>query len=148
MVRQSYVEDWPDAGVALDVPGQVSKVKVRKVRLALPALKDVPGTAAFRPGRLVINFELVDDDRPEVVLKKFDPPFELRVRYTRADWKRAEAAKQALTLAYWDGKTWVPFTPKKHGFELQPDRDEDPSTGGVGYARISDWDDPAVGWGP
>ena len=146
MVLQSTVEDWPDAGVAVQVPDQKNKVKVRKVRLALPALRDMPGGPDFRPGRLVINFELVDDDHPDVVLAEFDPPFELRVRYTQADLKRAKAAEQPLTLAFWDGKSWVPFTQKKHGFELQPD--SGPGAGGVGYARISRWGDPAVGWGP
>jgi len=148
MVLQSDLEDWSDAGVSVDVPEQHSKVKVRKVRRRLPSRTAVPSSPTFHLGRMVINFELVDDDYPDTTLTKFDPRFELRVRYTRNDWKRAEAAGQTPTLAFWNGKTWAPFTKEKHGFELRPDSNTDPAAGGAGYARISDWDDPAVGWGP
>ncbi len=146
MRKQSYVEDWPDEGVAVDVPPQKSRVRVRKVKLPLLTERDMPARGDFRPGRLVINFELVDDDAPDTVLTEFDPPFELRVRYTQADLDRAAAANRPLRLAFWDGSDWVVFTPEKHGFELQPD--EKPGRGGIGFARIARWSDPAVGWGP
>jgi hypothetical protein len=146
MVLQSDFEDWPDVGVSVHVPDQKSGIRVRKVRLELPPLRDMPGGPDFQPGRLVVNFELVDDDKPSMVLTEFEPPVELRVRYTRDDLDRARAAEQPLTLAFWDGKVWVPFTRKKHDFELQPY--PEPGTGGIGFARISRWGDPAVGWGP
>ena len=146
MVMQSEIEDWPEEGVSVVVPEQKSGVKVRKDKLKLPPLRDMPGNPDFKPGRVVINFELVDDDAPGTVLAEFDPPFELRVRYTHADLNRARKVGRPLTLAFWDGKTWVPFTREKHGFELRPDAK--PDAGGVGYALISRWGDPAVGWGP
>jgi hypothetical protein len=146
MVTQSNSEDWPEEGVSVHVPQQKSNVRVKKVKLSLGPLRDMPGGPDFRPGRLVINFELVDDAAPEKVLTEFDPPFELRVRYKKADLDRAASAGRPLTLAFWDGDAWVPFTREKHGFELQPDAK--PDKGGIGFARISRWGDPAIGWGP
>ena len=145
MALQQFVEDWPEEGVTVHVPRQYSMIKVRKVWLPLPAPQDVPDGPDFRLGRLVINFQLVDDDRPDIVLREFDPPIELRVRYHEFDMERAMAVGRPLTLAFWDGERWVPFTAEKHDFHLRPNAE--PGTGGVGIARIAGWGDPAVGWG-
>ena len=145
MALQQFVEDWPEEGVTVHVPRQYSMIKVRKVWLPLPAPQDVPDGPDFRLGRLVINFQLVDDDRPDIVLREFDPPIELRVRYHEFDMERAMAVGRPLTLAFWDGERWVPFTAEKHDFHLRPNAE--PHTGGVGIARTAGWGDPAVGWG-
>jgi len=112
-------------------------------------LAEVPETrGVFKPGRLIFNFGVVDENDPEVYLEEFDPPIELRVRYEEEDVIRAEAAGESLRLAFWneDEKRWILFTAEKHNFRLEPD--ESPGTGGFGVAEISHWRDPQVGWGP
>jgi hypothetical protein len=145
MALQQPIEDWPEEGVTVHVPEQYNHVRIRKVPLPRPAPEDVPDGPDFRLGRLVINFELVDDEKPEIVLREFDPPIELRVRYYESDMERAMARGRPLTLAFWDGGRWVRFTAEKHDFHLRPNAE--PRTGGVGIARIAGWGDPAVGWG-
>jgi hypothetical protein len=140
MSLQQYVDDWPVEGVAVYVPEQYSHVPVRKVKLDLPPPQDMQDQD-FSLGRLVINFELLDPEGN--VLGVFDPPIELRVRYYSYDLERAQG--RPLTLAFWDSKHWAPFTAEDHDFHLRPNAD--PTTGGVGIARIAGWGDPPVGWG-
>ena len=133
-------------GATVTVPEQKTKKKVRIEKLAkdsLDKMKSKPG--GFKPGRVVFNFQIVDEYDPSKVLTTFDPPFELRVRYTPADLKRAQDAGKPLQLAFWNGREWVIFTDEKHQFKLEPDSQ---GSGGEGVAMISHWGDPNVAWGP
>ena len=105
------------------------------------------------PKEVVIHFEIVDDQG--ALIKDFNPPFELAVRYTAEDLRRANGAP--LTLWFFNGVNWIQFTKEKHHFRLIPDRLDLESlssegklveTGGYGVAYIWDWNDPAVGWHP
>ncbi len=132
--------------VTITVPVQKGK-RAKAVKLPLGKLDEMKGKKdGFKPGRLVINFNLVDEDDPETILTEFDPPFELRIRYSRGDLERAGRANKPLELGFWNGSEWVVFTPEKHQFELQPDSQE--NAGGYGVALISHWGDPNIGWGP
>jgi len=132
-----------DAGnVRVTLPTQKKKAKVEK--LAIDPDLERRETARFKPSRVVINFQVVDEDDPQTVLTEFDPKFELRVRYTPADSQAAQSANKSLTLAYWDGSTWVIFTQEKHEFRLEPDAH---GQGGFGIAMIKSWGDPPIAWG-
>jgi len=137
--------EFHDEGVQIKVPAQKAKIKV--VKLPLGKLSELRGAKSdFRPGRLVVNFALVDEEQPDRFLEEFESPFELRVRYTPADQKRAEKAGRPMELAFWDGQDWVRFTQEKHQFKLEPEAR--PGAGGFGIALISKWGDPQIAWGP
>jgi hypothetical protein len=138
--------DFDEERVTITVPDQKVK-KAKAVKLPLGKLDELKGReGGFKPGRLVINFALVDEDNPETILTEFDPPFELRVRYTRGDLERAKKAGKSLELGFWNGDEWVVFTQEKHQFELQPDAQG--NAGGYGVVLISHWGDPNIGWAP
>ncbi len=137
--------NFDQEGVTVVIPEQARRLKA--VRLPLESLDKMKAKeGGFQPGRLLMNFAVVDETQPEEVLTEFDPPFELRVRYTPGDLRRAERAGQPLQLAFWDGNEWVVLTPEKHQFELQPAASG--QGGGFGVARISHWGDPHIAWGP
>ncbi len=145
-MAKGHKADFPDEGVRVTVPAQKDKKTLRAVKLPLGTLGSMPGAPGrFQPERLVINFALEEEGKPGTYLTEFDPPIELRVRYTKADHDRASRAGHTLKLAFWDGGKWVPFTPQKHQFRLEPDAN--PNKGGHGVAVISRWDDPPIGWG-
>jgi hypothetical protein len=136
-------------GVAIKIRAQSSPVRVRKLPLGSP--QDYhPEEGDFIPTRLVIHFEIIDENGNYPTA--FDPPYELEVRYTAEDMARARNLGASLTLWYYDGKNWQPFTEEKHGFRLLPDRlklqHERIETGGCGIAYITNWADPPVGWSP
>jgi hypothetical protein len=136
--------EFGDEGATIIIPDQKKKISARKLdKGSLDKMRPVKG--GFQPARLVVNFELYDEDQPDKYLVEFDAPFELRVRYTKADLKRAEQEGAALALGFWDGSDWVRFTLEKHGFHLEPDAD--PEKGGLGVVSIKKWGDPPVGWG-
>lgn len=132
-----------DAGdVRVTVPSQKKKAKVEK--LAKDTALERKELAGFKPIRVVINFQVVDEDDPQTILTEFDPKFELRVRYTPADSQAAQRANKELTLAYWNGSTWVKLTREKHEFRLEPNPQ---GQGGFGVAMIKSWGDPNIVWG-
>ena len=136
--------EFDTEGVTITIPDQKRKINVRK--LGLGQLDSMPSfQGGFRPARLVVNFELYDEDQPDAYLVEFEQPFELIVRYTKADLQRAAREGTSLALGFWDGSAWVRFTPEKHGFRLQPDAD--PEKGGFGVVSIARWGDPPVSWG-
>lgn len=140
--------EFSEEGVVVTLPDQAKRARVVKLPLVPPEGRG-PGrrtAGEFQPGRLVINIGVVEEDNPDVFLEKFNPPFELRVRYSSGDMQRATSAGQPLQLAFWDGSQWVRFTHEKHQFEIVPDANG--SKGGTGVALISHWGDPPVGWGP
>ncbi len=128
---------------------QVSQKKLKAIALKSKTLAEVPETpGVFKPGRLIFNFAIIDEDESKDYLDEIVPPLVLRVRYEEEDLLRAEAAGEPLQLAYWKDKEerWILFTAEEHNFRLEPD--ESPGTGGYGVAEISYWGDPQVGWGP
>jgi hypothetical protein len=136
--------EFDTEGVTVTIPDQKRKIGVRKLGLgkmeSMPSVKD-----GFQPHRLVMNFELYDEEQPDGYLVEFEQPFELKVRYTKADLQRAEREGAALALGFWDGKSWVRFTAEKHAYRLLPDAD--PENGGFGVVSITKWGDPPVSWG-
>jgi len=135
--------EYDTEGVTITLPDQKKKARVEK--LSPTPLAQMPGApGGFRPARVVINFQIVDEDDPTTVLTQFDPRFELRVRYTPADLKKAQDAGKPLELAFWDGARWVMFNPEKHDFRLEADAQ---GGGGFGVAMIGSWGDPNIGWG-
>lgn len=143
-MADKQVFNFDQEGVAVTVPQQDRRIKVVKLPLG-QADKMVGKPGGFQSDRLVINFALEDEDNPGVYLEEFEPPFELRVRYTRGDLEKAQKAGKELRLAFWDGTQWVVFTREKHQFELQASSQGD--GGGYGIVRISHWGDPNIGWG-
>ncbi|HSF83318.1 MAG TPA: hypothetical protein VLA49_18925 [Anaerolineales bacterium] len=136
--------EFANEGVTITIPPQSKKAKAQKLsRTSLANMPGVPG--GFKPGRVVINFQIVDEDNPTTVLTEFSPKFELRIRYTPADLKRAQDAGEPLQLAYWDGAKWVKFTQEKHNFKLEASAQ---GKGGFGVAMIGSWGDPNIAWGP
>jgi hypothetical protein len=143
---KEWKRDFATEGATVRVPEQKDRKKVKIEKLAKDSLdKMKPKKGGFIPGRVVFNFQIVDEDDPSKILTAFDPPFELRVRYTKADQKRAQDAGKPLQLAFWNGSEWITFTKEKHQYELEPDS---VGSGGEGVAMISHWGDPNVGWGP
>ncbi len=137
-------KEFKSEGVIVKFPGQAKALKVQ--RLALPAMESLPVVpGGFRPFRLVINLRLVDAMQPDTEVSTFDPPIEVRVRYTASDLKRAAAAGGSLCLGFWDGTQWNRFTPEKHQFHLESGAS--PLDGGWGVVSISQWGDPLKAWG-
>jgi hypothetical protein len=135
---------FDEEDVEINIPDQKRKIGARKLEKgSLDRMKPVKG--GFQPDRLVVNFELYDEDQPDKYLVEFEHPFELKVRYTTADLKRAEKDGAPLALGFWDGTTWVRFTAEKHGFHLVPDADSE--KGGFGVVTLMKWGDPPISWG-
>jgi hypothetical protein len=103
----------------------------------MPATKGV-----FSPRRTLVNFVVVESAYAEKLVTTFDPPLKLEVKYTEQDVTNAKGKE--LTLAFWNGSVWVPFTKAKHKFRRQ----DDASGGGTAYVEITSWGDPPLAWGP
>jgi hypothetical protein len=137
-------KEFRKEGVIVKIPGRPTPIQVR--RLDLPAIDTMPAVpGGFQPFRLVINLQVVDPAQPEVEVAMFDPPIEVRVRYTAGDLEKAAAVGKDLSLGFWDGKQWVRFTAEKHQFRLAPGAS--PQSGGWGVVSISRWGDPTKAWG-
>jgi len=136
--------EFTDEGVTLHVPGQDKEVIIQK--LAMLPLESMPAKpGGFQPFRAVINLKVMDAAQPNRELAVFDPPIEVRVRYTHADMKKAQEIGKPLSLGFWDGTQWIRFTPEKHTFRLEAG--PSPEAGGWGVVTISNWADPTKGWG-
>jgi len=132
---------------SVDVKPQKSGKKVKIVKLKSKKMREVPErVGVFKPGRLVINFAGEDEDNPGQFLTHFDPPLEVRIKFTKADQDRVANPAEDLKLAFWseDENNWVLFTAAKHQFALQFNTSGE---GGTGVAFITHWGDPQVGWG-
>jgi hypothetical protein len=131
-------DSWSAVHEAIDlfVPKQrkARKVGVRLHDVSTTRLADMPGNDKFKPHRIVANIELYDKDTDGPVV--FDPPLQLRVKYTSADY---EFAKGALKLAKWTGKDWEVLLQITSGMAQGGSATFTLSQLGVG--------DPSVGWG-
>ena len=131
-------DSWSAVHEAIDlfvpVQRQAHKVGVRLYDTSTTRLDDMPGDAKFKPHRIVANIELYDKDTDGPVV--FDPPLQLRVKYTKADY---EFAKGALKLAKWTGKDWEILLQVTSGT----------AQGGSVTLTLSQLGagDPSIGWG-
>ena len=144
----STEKEYGSEGVKVKIGTQKSGKRVKIVKFKKKKKSELPGTpGGFSPGRIVINVGAVDQDDENQVITTFDPPMELRIKYTPADQARASAAGKSLNLGFYneDLGRWIEFTQQKHSFRLEPD-----SSGntGVGIVQISHWGDPNVAWRP
>ena len=130
--------DFETEGVTVSVPWQGKKVRVEKLPLGTLDEVRTKQEEDFGPGRLVINFQVVESDF-NAVLEDFDPPFELRVKYTPEDEERAKKKGKPIELAFWYNNRWNRFAPQKHQFRLES---------GAGVAKVAKWGDPQIAWGP
>lgn len=131
-------------GVTLSIPALSRKVAVRKGNPG--ALRDKPSTGAdFRPIRLVLEFDLYDEDAPEAPLAGMEAGFMLRVRYIGADVRAAGGKRENLKLGLYKAGRWKVISNAQHAYTLQPGQESDES--GFGQVTISDWGDPTVAWG-
>lgn len=145
VTAEGKVWQFPDEGVEVMVPTQATPVRV--VTLDLPSREALPTPAPgeFEPNRLVINFDVVYSDTGKSV-QEFDPPIQISVHYTTADFEFAAKADKLPSLAFWDGTTLRRYSAEKHKFNLVPDGKE-LSGGGVGVVLVSNWGDPTQIWG-
>jgi hypothetical protein len=140
--------EFSSEGVKVKVGNQKSGKRVKIVKFNKKKKSELPATAGvFNPGRIVINVGAVDQDDESQVITTFDPPMELRIKYTPADQARASAAGESLSLGFYneDLGRWIKFTQQKHKFRLEPNAN---GQGGVGIVEISHWGDPNVAWQP
>ena len=137
-------KEFRKEGVIMKIPGQARLIQAQ--RLDLPPIESMPVVpGGFHPFRLVINLKVVDAAQPDSEISVFDPPIEVRVRYTASDLENAMAAGRPLCLGFWDGKQWIRFTPEKHQFRLEAGASQ--KAGGWGVVSISHWGDPIKAWG-
>lgn len=140
----STSKEFNNGTVLLSIPKQAGLVDVRQ--LDLPEIETLPVIPiGFHPFRLVINLKFVDPMQPDKEVIEFDPPVEVRIRYTKEDYAIVKAVRRDLCLGFWDGERWIRFTPRKHNFHLE--YDTTPENGGWGVVSISNWGDPPHAWG-
>lgn len=131
-------------GVVVNYPGLSKAVTMERLKLpALGALPTVKG--GFKPFRLVINFKVMDATTQGKIVSDFEPPIEVRFRYTYDDLAMAEKEGKPLSLGDWDGKKWIRYTPETHGLKMVPDPNK--KYAGWGIIRVSHWEDPPQAWG-
>jgi len=126
-------------GVSLMIPYEDATVRVYQ----LPFASDEELGSEVKIIRKVINIKIVAEMGSRVPITSFDPPIELRVKYTSYDLQEGNGN---LSLAYWDGAKWIRFTPEEHNYLQLPDFPEHPELGGIGLAYISEWADPNIAW--
>jgi hypothetical protein len=149
--QSGLVIDFPKEGVTVTIPEQLSFIIVRQKSLISPrTLKGIPLPPGFILIRPVINIDLFNPRDHGRLLKTFEPPVEIHVRYTHADLAAAEAHEKTLKLAYLfqdKDRQWhcVLFNKEDDHFKLIPDHN--PHDGGEGVVKFSHWGDPMIIWG-
>lgn len=143
MINPARDENFSQEGVLIEIPGLKQKIRVKKT--GGKKLEDFPGKATdiFRPKRLVIVFDLLDDDMPTAQSGELSQPVTLRVRYTAQDAPDAGGWEKPR-LGYYKNGTWKPFSKTADKFSLEPDKG-DPAQG-YGVVQLKRWGDPAMGW--
>ncbi len=126
--------------VIVKFPGHAGKIQVLRPSLLghdpMPAV-----TGGFNPTRPVIDLKLVDTTLPESRMYQFDPPIEVRIRYTKDDPIDTEGLPH---LAYWDGSTWVRFD-ASHNFRVEGwDKAKER---GWAVVDLKEWGDPPIAVG-
>ncbi len=101
--------------VIVNFTGHAGMIKIKRPKLK--ELKDYPPEKdGFVPKRLVINLKLLHTAQPKAKIVKLDPPVEVRVRYTKADFADKDGH---IRMAYWDGKKWIRFMQDEHQFSQE-----------------------------
>lgn len=132
----------PREQVVVNFPEHAGKIQV--ITQDLPEMKDLPETrGVFKPQRLVINLKLWHADQREAKVLKFDPPIEVRVRYTADDFVDPNGT---IHMAYWDeeNKKWIPFTEVAHRFKPEWNESE---RSGWAVVFLEEWGDPPIAVG-
>jgi hypothetical protein len=128
--------DFRREGVVVYYPSHVNVVRLRK---SVAKMKPLPD--GFRPIRPVINLKVVNTALPHKKVNVFDPPLEVRVRYTDDDLLKARELNAELSLGFWNGKQWIRCVPTK----LSTSRSK--KWAGWGVVTIAKWGDPTIAWG-
>ncbi len=126
-------------GVIVNIPGQPKPIRVKRLPLhiIMPKHTMLPG---FQPFRLVINLKMVEAAKPANIVTTFNPPIEIKVRFTAADYAAAISTSGKLKMGYWDGNTW---TDCKVSIESK----RSPDKGGWLVTKIAHWMDPTLALG-
>lgn len=120
--------------VTVKHPSHPQNILVQRLPTDTAAVKKgIP--SGFTLIRMVITLKVVKTTDPKTVVSVFEPPLEIRIRYTQADLKKA--AGKPFKLAYFDGKRWTPCTYRQ---ELTPKE----AYPGWLVVNISKWDDPTI----
>lgn len=131
--------EFSTEGVTITIPFQGRPVRV----FQLPFATAYQTQSEINVIRDVINVKLVAEEGNQAPIIEFNPPIELRVRYTKYDY---DDSGGNLSLAYWDGTNWIRFNQEEHEYFLLPDYPDKAWLGGIGIAYIKFWDDPHIAW--
>ncbi|MBI5567216.1 MAG: hypothetical protein HY870_20120 [Chloroflexi bacterium] len=156
--REPVVVRFPDAKLTVTVPAQSRPVLVAE--RPMPPLEELDSpNDEFDPTRLLVNFEIIDAENPQIPLTYFDPPLVIEAEYTQEQVEAAQRNADVFRkytggqvevvmplLGFWDGTHWILFTAGKNQVIYRPN--EDPRTGGVLIAKVHRWADPPMGWWP
>jgi hypothetical protein len=140
--------DFANEKTTIEAKRQKTGKNVKIVKLTSKKMSEVPERAGvFKPGRLIMNFAGENEGEPGVVLTHFNPPLELRVKFTKADQDRVSDPVKDLKMAFWseDEDNWVLFTKDKHQYKVEMNNS---GKGGTATAFITHWGDPQVAIGP
>lgn len=151
--REPLTVEFANVGVTVTVPDQGRRVVV--VERDLPPAIPTSDQDDFRPERMLVNFEVLEADRPNLPVTDFNPPLKIQVTYTQAQVDAARKSEQRQfkapvegmpILGFWDGTRWISFKPDKHRLTYTPNYP--PETGGVATVELDRWADPPLGWYP
>jgi hypothetical protein len=152
--REPLIVDFANVGVTATVPDQGRRVVV--VERDLPPTIPASDQDDFRPERLLVNFEVLEADRPNMPVTEFNPPLKVQVTYTQTQVEAARKDEQREfkapvpgmpILGFWDGSRWISFKPVKHKLTYTPNYPPE-SGGGVATVELERWADPPLGWYP
>jgi len=147
---QPIIVHYDDKNVTVTVKPQGFGVQV--LRLPSPPLEELHSAQdalrdEFTPHRVLLNVVVARRDNPDLLVTKFTSPVEIRAGYTAVDLRRAKEAKLNQPLfGFWDGCRWILFTEKKHQLRYEPSDRAD--LAGYAAVTLSEWADPALGFGP
>jgi hypothetical protein len=155
--REPIVVRFPGANLTVTVPSQSRPVLV--VERPMPPGPLESPFDEFRPGTLLINFEVIDAENPQVPISFFDPPITIEAAYTLEQVERARREVETFRkytrgetdiamplLGFWDGAHWILFRTSKNQVIYRPN--ENPRTGGVMIVKVTRWADPPLAWWP
>jgi hypothetical protein len=109
--------------------GKTVKGSIKSVAADHPCRK-----AAGAPGRIIGDYQLVDDQGHKINALDAGAQVVLEVGYTQGDLNRAGGDTGKLGLVYWNGSAWVKFTASEHGFTVVSDGQK--YHGFVGYMHV------------
>ena len=132
-------------GLSVFIPDQHGVIL--PVVLSDDILGEIPGsTEEFTVIRYIGNLTIfrINTDEMAILtepLRQFDPPIELRIRFTQIDLDETYGAD--LELAYWNMEEWVIISDEKHQFTIK-----EYDTHFVASVKIWNWTgDPTIAWG-